>query len=71
VETLLEYTIALHTEHDAALIELDYIRRKYARLQIELENGGHAQPYVDLVDSPEHPTLLYRHFDAHTHLGFP
>jgi hypothetical protein len=32
LETLLEYTTTLNTEHDAALIELDYIRRKYARL---------------------------------------
>jgi hypothetical protein len=71
LETLLEYTASLNTQHDAALIEHDYTRRKYARIQIHLENGRQAQPNVDLADSPEHPALPYHHFDAHTHLGFP
>lgn len=70
LETLLEYTVALNTEHDATLIELDYIRRKYAKLRIQLENGGLAQLDVDPGDSPEHPTLPYHHYDACTHLGF-
>jgi hypothetical protein len=71
LETLLEYTTTLNTEHDTALIELDYIMRKYVRLQIQLENGGQAQPEVDPPDSPEHLALPYHHFDARTHLGFP